>query len=542
MPKTSEENGLDLNEAADARRIEMAGYPSLPMGTRGEHINILVELRPCFEGFAGIPQETRLVFSTLAKIPQLNVGGLLNTYNDTKSMRNRNAKQRGEAKRLYEHAKMIIHVEMANTGQKRGLFSRIRREMRKNDYGLIVDILLRNGLSQELNAFDAREFKDFLWSSLFSKTLGSAERQHVLESEFYHTSLGWKSAHRLCRYAKLTPRLKTRGWDFFISQVPFPGTVSSGTKHIVRYHDAIPIFYPHTIPEPKEHISTHYHALRCNVRQRAYFACTSEPVREDLLRLFPAIGENTCVIPDIVSPEFRPEPHLKRTLTDIAKLRACPATQPPKPPDVKSASGQRELTPKIDQYILAVSTLEPRKNFALLINAWEHARRRLKQPPKLVLVAHPGWKCDAELASIAAWVKAEELFHLWKVPIEDLRILYSLAHVVVCPSRAEGFDLSGIEAMLCGSPVLASDIPVHRWVYGDAAMYFDPYSSNALGEQLAEVCGLPKNEGMLAELRDRGWRKGALYTPDAIAPKWAALFERVAAKNSARQESIDAAS
>lgn len=159
-----------------------------------------------------------------------------------------------------------------------------------------------------------------------------------------------------------------------------------------------------------------------------------------------------------------------------------------------------------------------------------------------MLVAHPGWKCDAELASIAAWVKAEELFHLWKVPIEDLRILYSLAHVVVCPSRAEGFDLSGIEGMLCDSPVLASDIPVHRWVYGDAAMYFDPYSSNAMADQLAQLCALPKNDGIMAELRDRGRKRGALYSPDTVAPKWSALFESITAKNTARRESMGVAS
>lgn len=541
MPRTSEQNGADFNEAGHPCQPDMAGYYALPTERRSERLNVLLELRPCFEGFAGIPQETRLVFSTLAKSPHLKVSGLLNTYNDTRRFTITRAKGKGEAKRLYEHTKLIVHIDMANTEQRKAL-SRVRRYLRKTEYGLIIDTLLQNGLSQELNAFDGTEFKDFLWSNLFSKTLGSMERQYVLKNEFYHTSLGWKPANKLCRYSSLTPKLKTPGWDFFISQVPYPGKVSSDTKHIVRYHDAIPIFLPHTISESKEHASSHFHALRLNVRQGAYFACTTEPVREDLLRLFPSIEDNTCVIPDIVSPEFRPEPELRRVVADILRLRASPATQPLKLPESKQMSTQRELLPKMEQFILAVSTLEPRKNYALLINAWEQARRRLKKPPKLVLVADQGWKCDAELASIATWVKAEEVFHVWKVPIQELRILYSLAHIVVCASRAEGFDLSGVEAMLCGSPVVASDIPVHRWVYGDAAIYFDPYSANALADHLTTLCAQAKNEGILADLRDRGQRRAKLYTPDAVRPKWEALFEKLTAMKTAPHQSTRVAS
>jgi len=63
------------------------------------------------------------------------------------------------------------------------------------------------------------------------------------------------------------------------------------------------------------------------------------------------------------------------------------------------------------------------------------------------------------------------VFLLNNVPADDLRVLYRHAAATVCPSLAEGFDFSGVEAMRCGGVVLASDIPVHREVYQDAAHY-----------------------------------------------------------------------
>src|SRR6185436_21083404 len=98
------------------------------------------------------------------------------------------------------------------------------------------------------------------------------------------------------------------------------------------------------------------------------------------------------------------------------------------------------------------------------------------------------------------------LFHLARVPLSALRKLYSGALVVVCPSVSEGFDFSGIEAMRCGSPVVASDIPVHREIFGDAAEYFGPYSTPALAQALASVIA-----------RDAGPRREALVAAGARA-------------------------
>ncbi len=143
---------------------------------------------------------------------------------------------------------------------------------------------------------------------------------------------------------------------------------------------------------------------------------------------------------------------------------------------------------------MAVSTLEPRKNYLLLFRAFELARRMTNEPIQLLIAANPGWRSKSELAELKLLV-GEGAYHVAGVPIAELRIMYSMAHCVIAPSRAEGFDLSGVEGMACGAPLIASDIPVHRWVYGDAPEYFDPYDEHALAAIIARVAVLPREFG-----------------------------------------------
>jgi hypothetical protein len=74
---------------------------------------------------------------------------------------------------------------------------------------------------------------------------------------------------------------------------------------------------------------------------------------------------------------------------------------------------------------------------------------------------------------------------------------------------------------------VASDIPVHRWVYGDAALYFDPFDAGDLRRLLERVGSHSKNEGTLASLRALGSQRGALYRPEVVVSKWQAFLEDV---------------
>jgi glycosyltransferase involved in cell wall biosynthesis len=166
-----------------------------------------------------------------------------------------------------------------------------------------------------------------------------------------------------------------------------------------------------------------------------------------------------------------------------------------------------------------VSTLEPRKNHALLVSAWERLRSTGYPELKLVVVGSLGWMHDPILRRFQPWMERGDLWYLQNVPVRDLRVLYQNAVVTVCPSLAEGFDYSGVEAMASGGVVAASDISVHREVYGEAALYFDPYNEARTEEALRAVLQ-PENHGLRGQLRGSGAEVSARYRRERILRRW----------------------
>jgi hypothetical protein len=293
-----------------------------------------------------------------------------------------------------------------------------------------------------------------------------------------------------------------------ISQTPFPGRLSANTRLIVRYHDSIPITHPHTIHDVVKHQGGHYLSLRRN-RRKAFFVCNSEPTREGLVRLFPSLENRSMIIPCIISSGFYKvdDPDAPgsviRTRLVYETLGATIFRE--------KLMAERRLSAHFNgEYILSVGTLEPRKNYLTLILGWEQYRRRTRRDLKLVLVAKRGWKIANVLNAMRPHQQKGDLFHLEDVPLGELRILYSHAKASVFPSYVEGFDMGGIEAMLCACPVIASDIASHRWAYGDSAVYFDPYNARALREALVLTCIIERYVTARLVVRPRGvsgaWR------------------------------------
>ena len=108
-------------------------------------------------------------------------------------------------------------------------------------------------------------------------------------------------------------------------------------------------------------------------------------------------------------------------------------------------------------------------------------------------------------------------------------MLYRNALATVCPSLGEGFDFSGVEAMRSGGLCIASDIVVHREVYQDGAVYFDPYSTSSLVGAIRDTLYADGASELSANLRARGIELSARYTPERILPQWEAFIDRVMA-------------
>lgn len=135
-------------------------------------------------------------------------------------------------------------------------------------------------------------------------------------------------------------------------------------------------------------------------------------------------------------------------------------------------------------FILAVGTLEPRKNLLRLIDAIERVRTTHQLPHRLILAGRVGWLAERILERIAA---SDAVRHLDVVADEDLPALMTLADALAMPSLYEGFGLPVLEAMACGCPVVCSNVSSLPEVAGDAAVLVDPHDVDAIADGLVRV-------------------------------------------------------
>lgn len=178
-------------------------------------------------------------------------------------------------------------------------------------------------------------------------------------------------------------------------------------------------------------------------------------------------------------------------------------------------------------YILAVGSIQPRKNLARLITAYKNlraARSQAKLPP-LVIVGKRAWLYHETLRAVAEHGLHDLVLFTGYVPQTDLPALYSGALLFVYPSYFEGFGLPPLEAMQCGAPVITGNRTSLPEVVGDAGLLVDPLDLEAIAHAIAR---LVDNEELRRELRVKGLKRARAFNWHETARRTLAVYERAA--------------
>ncbi|MEY4504675.1 MAG: hypothetical protein RL154_971 [Pseudomonadota bacterium] len=159
------------------------------------------------------------------------------------------------------------------------------------------------------------------------------------------------------------------------------------------------------------------------------------------------------------------------------------------------------------KYILAVGSIEPRKNLINLLKAYDTFDAEFKNEYKLILVGFKGWN-NSDIMSIIEKNKTN-IIYLGYINDNELREVYSRASVFVYPSLYEGFGIPPLEAMACGTAVVVSNVSSLPEACGDSALYINPL---CIDEIIAAIKSILENSALQNEYKQKGIKWAANFT------------------------------
>lgn len=310
------------------------------------------------------------------------------------------------------------------------------------------------------------------------------------------------------------------GWYSLQEQILLPRIFSKEKLDLLFVpHINIPIFYPGKmvvmihdliITEFKGQKATLRNPLIYNfkhlsyqvvlnraVKKAAKLIVPSQVVAEKLIGKFSISEEKIVVIPEAADETFS-QKELTTPEKEVIKEKY-----------------------KVKDFVLAVGNNSPHKNLELLIQTATHLKGI-----KIVLVSPDNEFLNRLKRQAIDSGVLEKIVFTGRVGDQELRDLYQTANAFVFPSLEEGFGLPGLEAMSAELPVLASDIPVFKEVYGEAAMYFDPHDPEDLA---ARISVLLKEKNIREKYSQLGRDQVKKYSWEKFAQQTLNVFQGVLA-------------
>ena len=242
--------------------------------------------------------------------------------------------------------------------------------------------------------------------------------------------------------------------------------------------------------------------VRHSVKRAARILTLSEHTRRDMIETYGTSPERITAIP-LAAPSYFGRVKEERELQRVRHIYGIEG-----------------------DYILCVSSIQPRKNLPRLVRAYESLRNK-RGPgklPKLVLVGKCAWLYDETLRSIEEGRMKDSIILTGYVPQSDLPALYSGSICFVYPSYFEGFGLPPLEAMKCGTPVIAGNRTSLPEVVGDAGILVDPFDVNAIAAAIERLVDDPD---LRQQLSVKGVARSRLFDWNETARRTLNIYEQV---------------
>lgn len=268
-------------------------------------------------------------------------------------------------------------------------------------------------------------------------------------------------------------------------------------KTIVTIHDLAFKIFPEHFPKKDLHklnLLTDY-----AVKNADKIIAVSQSTKNDILKFYPQITEEKI---KVIYHGFDPEIFQKKISLEVSE----------------KILGTYNLKPKT--YLLYVGAIQPRKNLAVLIEAFEKIKQE-KPELKLVLAGNKAWLWEGVVDKIKKSRFKKDIIITGNLPFSQMAVLFQQATVFVFPSLYEGFGIPLLEAFASAVPVIAGNNSSLIEVGADGALYFDVQNPTQLFEKIKQVLddeNLRKRlvEKGSARLKNFSWEKCARETLDFI--------------------------
>jgi glycosyltransferase involved in cell wall biosynthesis len=292
----------------------------------------------------------------------------------------------------------------------------------------------------------------------------------------------WTPAHHRLERQALSAELLPHRLDVFHSP-DFVPPAAGGKRTIITIHDLNFIFYPQYLTA--ESLRYYRGQIDWAVKQADHISADSHATRQDVI-------EHLNVPPEkITTIHLAANPLYERPFSQA---------------DIDATLAQHNL-PR--GFVLAVGTLEPRKNYPMLIRAYKQMVAETAVDVPLILVGGKGWIYDEIFATIDGLGLRDKVRHLSGIFDEQLAHLYHAAGVLVTPSKYEGFGLPALEAMHCDCPVIVSNVSSLPEVAGEAGILLDPDDEMAWADVMTKVL---LDSGLRDEMVRNGRLRAAQFT------------------------------